>query len=77
MWFWSSHDKKLRYSELSFNDFRRTYCSTLRGLSKPGEDGSDPILPREACSLVSFRYDAKLGCGVLILRNCEYIKELK
>ena len=77
LWFWSSHDKKLRYSELSFNDFRRTYLSTLKGLSKPTEDGSPPQLAREACSFVSFCYNDKLGCGVLVLRSDEYIDDLK
>ena len=77
LWFYSSHDKKLRYSELSFNQFRRTYMSILRGMTKPKDDGSDPDLPKEACSFVSFRYDSKLGCGVLILRNTDHMDELK
>ena len=56
LWFYSSHDKKLRYSELSFNQFRRTYMSILRGMTKEKEDGEEGVqLP-----LVQVRLQARL-----------------
>ena len=30
-------------------------------MSKDKDDGTDPNIPKEACSFVSFRYDSKLG----------------
>ena len=60
LWIHGSQDLKLKTSETSFNKMRRDLMKDLKAKSKP-TNGEAAKISKDVASLVSFRYDSKMG----------------